>query len=58
MNRKRRKDETYEEYKQNLKNEAKALKKYLRGKCIWNFGTYRRDIHGRIGHTDTDIRNT
>ena len=35
-NRKRRENETYEEYRKNLKEESKQLKIRLSGRYIWN----------------------
>ena len=40
--RKRRENETFEKYRENLKKEEKELKKYLKGRVIWNQGTYKR----------------
>lgn len=40
--RERKENETFEEYRENLKKEAKRLKIYLKGRVVWNQGTYRR----------------
>ena len=45
MNRPRKHDENYKEYKEALKQEEKLLKKFLKGKIFWNSnirGTYRK----------------
>ena len=41
MNRKRKDNETFEKYRENLKKEAKELKQRLKGNLIWHsdFGT-------------------
>jgi hypothetical protein len=62
---KRLSNETFSNYKKRLKDEAKKLKSYLRGRYIWlatdiredwrvihaGQGTYIRKIHGNIGST-------
>lgn len=40
--RKRKENESYEQYKKNLKNEESELKKYLNGRIFWNIGTYKK----------------
>ena len=35
MNRPRKETESYEEYRENLKNEAFLLKEYLKGRIFW-----------------------
>lgn len=39
---KRKESESFEQYRQRLKSEAKALKTYLKGRTVWNRGTYRK----------------
>lgn len=39
MNRKRRDDETYEQYKINMENENRAIKIKLEGAIYWNSST-------------------
>ncbi len=39
MNRKRRDDETYEQYKANMKNENRAIKTKLEGVIYWHSST-------------------
>ncbi len=46
MNRKRRKDESYEAYKRAQRDEERALNQYLRGRLLWDSkrqGTFRRE---------------
>ena len=39
---KRKENESFEEYRNRLKKEAKLLKEYLKGRIIWNQGEYRK----------------
>jgi hypothetical protein len=51
MNRKRDSDETYEQYRRNLKQEARNLKNYLRGRLVWDatdFGQLTEDRKDRL----------
>ena len=63
MNRKRRDDETFEEYKENLKEENLKIRQILKGRMLWNSsnlifengfkirsaqGTYKRSLHGEL----------
>ena len=40
--RKRRENESYEDYKEDLKEEEERLQRYLKGRVVWNRGTYVR----------------
>lgn len=43
--RKRRETETFKDYREDLKEETKRIKKYLKGRLWWNsheLGTYRK----------------
>jgi len=45
MTLKRREDESFKEYKERQKGENKTLKRYLKGRLVWNssdWGTYKR----------------
>ena len=46
---KRQDGESFEAYKERRRNANKALRVYLKGKVIWNNGTYVRKLHGKIG---------
>ena len=41
----RYKNETYEDYREDLRKEAQDLKEYLQGNIFWNRGTYDRGIN-------------
>ena len=53
MNRQRREDESYEDYKKDLWTKEQLTRIYLRGRTIWNNGTYIRSKHGKIGSQKT-----
>ena len=40
---KRKENESFEEYRNRLKTEAKLLKEYLKGRITWNQGEYRKN---------------
>ena len=44
---KRKENESFEEYRNRLKKEAKLLKEYLKGQTIWNQGEYRKRTNAK-----------
>lgn len=42
--RKRREDESFKQYRETLKEEDIKLKNYLKGRIVWNNGTYRKGL--------------
>ena len=51
---KRLEGESYEAYKQRLKEENKFFKQRLKGVTAWNNKTYMKSVHGEIKVTITN----
>jgi|TARA_R110000744_G_scaffold207019_4_gene325621 hypothetical protein len=51
LNRKREQDESYDDYKERLKEIKDRMSLHIKGKKVWNsyrLGTYVRAVHGSL----------